>query len=98
MHMANKMSNIIGTENIILLFKELTPRELAIIKNNNSLDISPYSTQDFISMFSEYDNQPCFFVLDKNLNISNTFYPIKGKANFNQAFYDYIKRTFKNKL
>lgn len=89
MNMLNNKAHFING-NIIILFKNVSSRELMIIKSNNRLEIPIYATVEHLSLLDEDDGQPRFFLLNENLFVSNTFYPIKGNAEINNVFYKFL--------
>lgn len=91
----NKLGEIIGNDNIVLLFKQVTPRELTMIKNDNKLNVIVVSTNSDLSLPIEKNSTPCFFALSPDLKVYNTFYPIKEKSDYNDIYYRYIVERIK---
>lgn len=88
----NSLSENTGDE-IIILFKNVTPRELALIKSNNRLTAPVFSASEKLGLPVEEEFSPCFFILKPNLTTVNTFYPIKEMPHYNSIYYDYLENN-----
>lgn len=76
--------------NIVLMFKDINQRDLRIIKETNNLHFPLYSISSNLSLALEEEDEPVFLVIQPDLLVVNTFYPIKTKDKYNEIFYEMI--------
>lgn len=96
----SEMGNAIGGSNIILLFKNVSVKQLIMLKNNQKLNFIIASTIDKtqnIGIPIEEENTPCYMVITDKLEISASFYPIKELPNYNKNYYSFILTLFNKK-
>ena len=79
--------NLLNEIDIVLLFKGVDVRELQIIREANNLLFPLYSTDLDLGIPAEEVEQPVLFVVRPDLLVTNTFFPLKTKAVYNDTFY-----------
>lgn len=82
-------------KDLLVIFNTDNFRAYKFFMSNNHLVTKTYAADlGGTNLPSEVDNLPCFFTINKNLTISNVFFPSKGDPEFTKA---YLKLFFQSK-
>lgn len=89
-------SDDINLENIILLTSSESTRIISPFKRVNEITKEVYSTKfDFYSGNMTL-NSPCYFIMGKNLEMSDIFYPEKDNLELTESYLNAIASKYFN--
>lgn len=89
-------SNDINFENIVLLTSSKSTRIISPFKRVNEITKEVYSTKfDFYSGNMTL-NSPCYFIMGKNLEMSDIFYPEKDNLELTESYLNAIASKYFN--
>lgn len=87
----NKVINVIGEDNVLILSSYTNNRDLLLFKRMNQIKLPVYNIKDAdLGIPAEGANSPIFFVLSKNLKISNVFLPLEYDPDLTQQYHEKI--------
>lgn len=93
----NKLREIaasIGSDNIVLISKFTSDRDLHLFKSKNNIEFSLYNVES-LSPGLDKIRVPCYFILSRN-DVSSVFLPVKEIPHMTDEYLSYIKLRYFN--
>lgn len=92
-------SEKIGKENVLVLFKDISPRDAFVLKKTRNIPYNIGSLQGHpIGIVAESKNLPFMFVLNTDLSVSDVFFPYKNMDNINEYYIKLIVKKLLNNI
>jgi hypothetical protein len=92
-NLLKKASEIIGSENIIILANYDSPRDLIQFRRMNQIDFKVLNLRDI--EFTAVDKSlPYYFILDESLSLKLLYIPIKGDISLTQQYFEKINKRY----